>query len=101
MRTAIDSSPAVLAPRSAREFAEIEAEIAVEKIPAVATLEECSSILKISRTAAWRMRQDGTFPVPEMEPRFPDNKPRFAGEDILAEIRRRARNGREPRRGRR
>lgn len=80
---------------------EIADDLVLERIPVVCTLEEANAILRISRSSAARMRKLGTYPIPEMTPPI-DDRPRFAGEDILAEIRRRAQYGRLPkRRGRR
>lgn len=76
---------------------EIADELVLERIPVVATFEETNAILRLSRASANRMVRLGTYPVPEMLPRL-DERRRYAGEDILAEIRRRAKYGREPRR---
>lgn len=109
MKNLIDRSTALVVagvpdippPKTRRDQGlELADEFVLERIPAVAGFVQCCKVLAISRSSAYRMRRDGTFPVPEMSPPFPDNKPRFAGEAILAEIRRRARNGREPRRRR-
>lgn len=75
---------------------EIADDLVLERIPAVCTFDEANAILRISRTSANRMRRAGTYPIPQLD-WSPDERPRFAGEDLLAFIRSRRAFGRAAR----
>jgi hypothetical protein len=68
----------------------------IERIPPVCTFDEANRILRLSRSNAKRLRTLKCYPVPEMLPPF-DDRPRFAGEDILAAIRARSDYGKSKR----
>lgn len=53
----------------------------VALIPAVCTIPEVCRLLKISRAQFFALRQQGTFPIPEILPRL-DRRPRFSGDAI-------------------
>lgn len=71
-------------------------DLLLQRIPPVCTFDEANRFLRFSRRQGERLRAMGIYPVPEMQPPF-DDRPRFAGEDILATIRARSDYGRSKR----
>lgn len=53
----------------------------VETIPATCSIADVCRLLDISPGQFFALRKEGTFPIPEIEPRL-DRRPRFSGEDV-------------------
>lgn len=59
-----------------------------ETIPTTCTLADLCRILQLSRGTLYAHLKNGTFPIPEIEPRI--GHPRFSGADVQAYLAHRA-----------